>query len=46
MSDDLFKKSLDPAVWPNGAGVAIREFVNRPKNVWGSIVEGDTGNSI
>jgi hypothetical protein len=29
MSDDLFEKSLDPAVWPNG--VAIREFVSRPR---------------
>jgi hypothetical protein len=29
MSEELFEKSIDPTVWPNG--VAIREFVNRPR---------------
>jgi hypothetical protein len=29
MSDGLFEKSMDSAVWPND--VAIREFVDRPR---------------
>jgi hypothetical protein len=29
MSEELFQKSIDPTVWPNGE--AIREFVNRSR---------------
>lgn len=29
MSDELFPKSMDPTLWPNG--IAIREFIERPK---------------
>jgi hypothetical protein len=29
MSDESFKKSLEPSIWP--PGVTFREFVNRPR---------------
>jgi hypothetical protein len=33
MSDELLQRSLAPEVWPKG--VAIREFINRPRNFFG-----------
>jgi hypothetical protein len=33
MSEELLQKSLDPKFWP--PGIAIREFVNRPRSFFG-----------
>jgi hypothetical protein len=33
MTDDLLQRSLAPEVWPTG--VAVREFINRPRNFFG-----------